>query len=309
MGTSPGIRGREGYAGRLVRLLSRTRLLAPAALLGLLALLVAAPGASADLLTPESGGSPNADAIDTLYKIVFGIGIVIFVLVEGILVYSLVKFRFRRDAPEPAQIRGNTRLEIGWTVAAVVLVVVISVITFVTLPDIRTPAESGPDTVSNNGALFAATDQPPAPDGKAITINVTGQQYLWRYDYPEGGVFSYHEMVVPVDTTVILRITSQDVQHSWWIPTLGGKFDAYPGHTNDTWFKIPREGVWEGQCAELCGENHAQMYAKVRSVSPSAYRAFIARQQAQIRASQEALARSRQELQRQSEGEDAVVDG
>jgi cytochrome c oxidase subunit 2 len=268
---------------------------AAAASLACALLLLAAPGASADLLSPESGGSPNANAIDTLYWIVFLMGMVIFVLVEGLLIYSLVKYRFKRDAPEPAQIRGNTRLEIGWTGAAIVLVVIISVITFLGLPSIRTPAASGPDTETNNGVLFAANDQPPAPDGKAVTIDVTGQQYLWRYDYPERGVYSYYEMVVPVDTTVILRITSQDVQHSWWIPQLGGKFDAYPGHVNETWFKTPRVGVYEGQCAELCGENHAQMYAKVRSVSAPEYRAFIARQQAAIRSAQEQLARSRQE--------------
>ena len=113
-------------------------------------------------------------------------GAVIFVLVEGLLIYSLVKYRFRRDAPEPAQIRGNHQLEIGWTGAAIVLVVIISVITFIGLPSIRTPAESGPDTEANNGVFFAADDQPPAPDDRAITIDVTGQQYLWRYDYPEG---------------------------------------------------------------------------------------------------------------------------
>ncbi len=88
---------------------------------------------------------------------------------------------------------------------------------------------------------------------------MNGQQYLWRYDYPGSGRFNYHEMVVPTNTTVVLKITSSDVIHSWWIPKLGGKADAMPGHINETWFKIAKEGVYKGQCAELCGSNHADM--------------------------------------------------
>ena len=78
-------------------------------------------------------------------------------------------------------------------------------------------------------------------------------------------MFSYQEMVVPVDTTVTLDINAQDVAHSWWIPKLGGKFDAIPGYTNHTWFKIPGKlagQVFTGQCAELCGRNHANMTAR-----------------------------------------------
>ena len=93
---------------------------------------------------------------------------------------------------------------------------------------------------------------------------MNGQQYLWRYDYPGGDVFSYYRMVVPTNTTVVLKITSSDVIHSWWIPKLGGKADATPGHTNETWFKISKAGIYEGQCAELCGSNHADMRAEVR---------------------------------------------
>ena len=270
------------------------RVLLPALALASLFLLVTATGASADLLTPESGGSPNADAIDWLYKFVFAIGIVVFIGVESLLIYTLVKYRHKRSNPEPAQIRGNTRLEIGWTLGAAVIVVVIAAVTFLQLPEIRTPPPSGPLAVASvPGTQYAATDQPPVPGGRALTIDVTGLQYLWRYNYPQG-VYSYYEMVVPTDTTVVLQITSQDVIHSWWIPKLGGKFDAVPGHTSDTWFKIADEGVYDGQCAELCGENHAQMYGRVRAVSPAAYRGWIARQAAALRQSQQQLAAARQ---------------
>jgi cytochrome c oxidase subunit 2 len=85
-------------------------------------------------------------------------------------------------------------------------------------------------------------------------------------------------MVVPVETTVILRIRSQDVAHSWWIPKLGPKFDAIPGYTNRNWFKIPKPGVFRGQCAELCGRNHANMVASVRAIPAAEYQAWVTRQ-------------------------------
>jgi cytochrome c oxidase subunit II len=109
-----------------------------AATVGLLAL---ATGASADLLTPESGGSPNADDIDSLYKLVLAVAVVVFVGVEGALLYSIIKFKARKGAVA-AQIRGNTNLEIGWTVGAAVVLVVLAVVTFVKLDEIRNPPNS-----------------------------------------------------------------------------------------------------------------------------------------------------------------------
>jgi cytochrome c oxidase subunit II len=287
---------------------SHRRLVVASALAAAL-LLALAPSALGDALTPESGGSPNADSIDTLYKFVFVFGVLIFLAVEGLLIYTLVRYRFRRSNPEPAQIHGNTRLELGWTVAAALLLVVITVVTFAMLPGIRTPAPSGP-AAGTSGLQFAATDQPEVPGGRAITINVVGQQFIWRYDYPRRGVFSYYEMVVPTNTTVVLKITSQDVQHAWWIPKLGGKMDAYPGMINETWMKVPRPGVYDGQCAELCGENHAQMYGRVRAVPPDQYEAFLDQRAAEIEEAQQELARSRRQLeQSQQGGGESTVEG
>ena len=141
-------------------------------------------GASPDLLTPESGGSPNADDIDTLYWLIFAVALVVFVGVEGALIYSLVKFRARKGAV-PAQIRGNTRLEIGWTVGAAVILVVLAVVTFVKLPGIRNPPNSGADGLQlADGTLVAAgpTKRLP-PNGKSLNVCVNGQQYIWRYTY------------------------------------------------------------------------------------------------------------------------------
>lgn len=277
------------------------------------ALLALAPAAHAGVFSPESAGSPNAEKIDLLYNITLYIAIVIFVGVEGVLIWSLIKFRHRRGGPEPAQIRGNAPLEIGWTVGAALILVVLTVITFVYLDDIQDPAPSGPGGLqAAEGVQFASIDQPAPPGGEALEIDVNGQQYLWRFDYPsaglpegeapaEGQLFSYHTMVVPVDTTVTLEITSQDVAHSWWIPELGGKADAIPGHVNETWFKVPEPGLYDGACAELCGEGHADMRAAVLALPVDEYEAWVEEQAAEIARAQELLAVQRR--QRELTGE------
>jgi cytochrome c oxidase subunit 2 len=277
----------------------QTRFMLLAALVaGLLVLLVAAPGALADAFTPESGGSPNADDIDTLYKITLYVAIVIFIGVEGALVWSLVKYRARRGGPPAAQIHGNTPLEVGWTVGAALILVVLTVVTFIYLGDIENPPASGPNGLQASRAEFASIDQPNPPKGSSAPLNikVNGQQYIWRFEYPgTEQLFSYYEMVVPTDTTVTLDITASDVIHSWWIPKLGGKQDGVPGHVNQTWFKIPagKEGVYRGQCAELCGYNHADMRATVRAVTPAQYVAWAARQRKDIADAKLALAAQR----------------
>jgi cytochrome c oxidase subunit II len=278
--------------------------LAPA----LLVVLLVPSAALADFLTPESGGSPNADSIDTLYKIVFAMAMAILVGVWAALLYSMIKFRARRGAV-PAQIRGNTRLEIGWTVGAALILVVIAVVTFVTLDDIRNAPESGANGVQlqKSGQPTGTPDTEAVPaSGRSLRIQVNGQQYIWRFTYGDGddnllnNAFSYEEMVVPVDTTVTLEIKAQDVAHSWWIPQLGGKFDAVPGHTNWTWFKIPADKagtVFRGQCAELCGRNHANMVAHVRAVTPDEYEAYIKRRKAEIKANNEAAQKQREQIE------------
>jgi cytochrome c oxidase subunit 2 len=271
----------------------------------LLALLVAAPGALADAFTPESGGSPNADDIDSLYKITLYVAIVIFLIVEGTLIWSLVRHRARRGGPEAAQIRGNTPLELGWTLGAGLILVVLTVITFLYLDDIKNPPPSGPNGLASQ-AQFASIDQPrpPAGGGPSLNIVVSGRQYLWRYDYPGNEqLFSYYEMVVPTGTTVTLDVRASDVIHSWWIPKLGGKVDGVPGHVNKTWFKIPRgkEGSYIGQCAELCGINHADMRAKVRAVTPEEFISWASRTREDIRIAGRELGEQRKLREREGE--------
>ena len=284
----------------------RTRRLLVAALCGaLVALLAFAPGALADALTPESGGgSENAEAIDTLYKVALYIAIVIFLMVEGTLLWSLVRFRFRRRGPDAAQIRGNTPLELGWTIGAGLILLVLTAVTFVYLARIENPPPSDPGGLQSQRGQLAALGQPAPPGGRSLDIHVNGQQYIWRFDYPgKPQLFAYHELVVPTGTTVTLKITASDVDHSWWIPKLGGKADAVPGHVNETWFKVERgeEGVYGGQCAELCGSGHADMRALVRAVTPADFQAWSRRQRDDIKAAQEGLARQREQREKANE--------
>jgi cytochrome c oxidase subunit 2 len=274
----------------------------PAALLAvaLLVSLALAPEAMANFLTPKSGGSPNANEIDSLYKIVLYIAAVVFVIVEGALFYSVYKFRAKKGAVA-AQIHGNTRLEIGWTLAAALILVVLTVVTFVKLPSIINP----PNSDANGLVLSASVTEPTPPDGKKLDVCIQGRQYIWRYTYGTGCLnnaftnklpYSYQEMVVPEHTTVVLSIQSTDVIHSWWIPSLGGKVDAVPGYTTYTWFKGLHTGLFRGQCAQLCGIGHAAMTALVKVVTPEQYQAWVQTQKQEISAANAQVSSLRQTL-------------
>jgi len=286
----------------------KSSLLTRAMGLAVAALALAPAAAHAGFFFPEKGGSPNADEIWTLYLLIFILAWIVFLGVAGALVWALVKFRARKGAVA-AQIHGNTRLEIGWTVGAFLILVFITVFTFVTLPGIKNPAASD---IDENGspvaskAVFASTDQPDPPEGSAsMNITVDGQQYVWRYAYPgKERVLSYVDMYVPIGMTVTLDITADDVIHSWWIPKLGGKMDAVPGYTNKSWFKIPLDAipegedrvVYEGQCAEFCGRGHANMYGRVIGLRYDDWKAWYDAKVREIQQAREQAAQTREEL-------------
>ncbi|HWK27677.1 MAG TPA: cytochrome c oxidase subunit II [Solirubrobacter sp.] len=278
--------------------------------------LIAAPAAHAGLFFPEAGGSPNADSIKTLYIMVFVLALFIFVGVEGTLLYSLIKYRARKGRTA-AQIHGNTKLEIGWTVGAAVILIFITTFTFIELPSIKDPKpslidENGNQIAQADNIQLAATDLK-TPPGPSMRITVNGQQYVWRYHYPgQDNLLVYTDMVVPVGMTVLLDITSDDVAHSWWIPKLGGKFDAIPGYTNRTWFRIPldaipegqKQVVFTGQCAELCGRNHANMHGRVIGMRMADYKKWYADTVAQEKVAKTDVAKQQKALQeQQSEGQ------
>jgi cytochrome c oxidase subunit II len=278
----------------------RRRVAALAVALALVGSLILAPAAFAGFITPKSGGSPNANQIASLYKIILYIAAVVFVVVEGALVYSVYKFRAKKSAVA-AQIHGNTRLEIGWTIAAALILVVLTVVTFVKLPSIINPPNS-----SANGFLSASLTAPKPPNGKKLTVCVQGRQYIWRYTYGAQCVnnafndklpYSYQEMVVPANTTVVLVIQSTDVIHSWWVPSLGGKVDAVPGYTTYTWFKALHTGTFHGQCAQLCGRQHAAMTAFVHVIPADQYSSWLTTQGNEIQAANAQVTQLRQQLQ------------
>jgi cytochrome c oxidase subunit 2 len=263
--------------------------------------LLVAPAAFANFITPKAGGSPNANKIDSLYKIILYIAAVVFTIVIGTLTYSLIRFRARKGAVA-AQVHGNTSLEVSWTVAAALILVAITVVTFVKLSGIINPPNSRPGVV-----LSASTTQPTPPNGKQVTICVQGRQYVWRYTYGSGCLnnyftnklpYSYQEMEAPAGATVVLDIQSTDVIHSWWVPSLGGKVDAVPGYTTYTWFKALHPGLFHGQCAQLCGRSHAAMTALVNVVPPAQYQAWLTQQQRLINQANNQVGALRQYLTR-----------
>jgi cytochrome c oxidase subunit 2 len=206
--------------------------------------------------------SPNAqDITDTWWFISIFI-LAIFVLVEGLLIAFVIRYRRRRprDVDGP-QIHGSTRLETMWTVAPVLVLFAIAAVVFVKLPGIR--------DVPNATAA-----------GGTLEVEVVGHQFYWEFEYPNG-VVAVNRLRAPVGVPVELTVTAPeiDVIHSWWIPALGGKIDAIPGVVNETWFQAKRTGVFRGQCAELCGIQHAVMLAEVEVLPAAEFDAWLAEQE------------------------------
>jgi cytochrome c oxidase subunit 2 len=279
--------------------------------LALAAALFAAPAASAGLLFPEAGGSPNADSIKTLYIMVFVLALFIFAGVEGTLLYSLWRYRARKGRTA-AQIHGNTKLEVGWTVGAAVILIFITAFTFIKLPSITDPKPSAASLQT-----VAATN-PLTVEGEKMRIVIDGQQYVWRYLYPgQDRLLTYTDLVVPVGMTVLLDIQADDVVHSWWIPKLGGKMDAVPGYTNKTWFQIPEDAIPEGQdrivftgqCAELCGRNHANMYSRVIGMRKPDYDRWYADKVQQVKDARTRAAETTKALEGQAAAGDEAAEG
>jgi cytochrome c oxidase subunit II len=205
-------------------------------------------------LTPEAPHSPNAHRITSAYYLVLGFTAAIFVLVETLLVVFVWKYRSRGRprTVEGDQVHGHTRLELIWTVIPVGILAVIAAFVFYKLPGI--------------------SDAPAATN--ALHVTVEARQFYWQFDYPNGAR-SINDLTVPAGRVVDLTVVSPDVIHSWWIPALGGKIQAIPGVTNHTWFKADREGIYVGQCAELCGLYHEAMRARVIVTSEQAYGAYV----------------------------------
>lgn len=183
-------------------------------------------------------------------KMVTAIG----VAVIGLILYVIIRYRHRSgDDSLPAQVEGNRKLEIGWTLAAVLVLI--------------------PMAIEPIGPTFALELMPSGPD--VIQVKVVGHQWWWEFEYPELGIVTANEFVIPAGQQVSLSLTSTDVIHSFWVPRLGGKVDLLPGRITHLWLQADSPGTYLGQCAELCGTSHAHMRMRVIALAPEEYEAWV----------------------------------
>jgi cytochrome c oxidase subunit II len=211
-------------------------------------------------LSPAGPDSPQETRIEDIYWLLLAITGAIFLLVEGALVLFLFRFRSRGRARtlEGPQIHGATRLELIWTAIPVVILAVIVTFVLLKLPGINR-VESA------------------QASGSTVNVKVEGHQFYWNFIYPNG-VVQVQTLHLPAKRPVDLSINSADVDHSWWIPALDGKFDAIPGKTNHQHFVADRTGIYVGQCGEFCGYEHPHMVGKVQVVSANAYDSWLEQQ-------------------------------
>jgi cytochrome c oxidase subunit 2 len=209
-------------------------------------------------VAPPSSASPSEQHIRDIYWLILAITGGIFVVVVGTLLLFIVRYRSRgrpRDVEGP-QVRGHTNLELAWTAGPVIILAVIAGFVFWKASD------------------FSATSGSASAAGSRTEITVEGHQYYWEFLYPNGAI-SVDRLRLPYNRAVRLRIVANDVDHSWWVPALGGKLDAIPGHPNHTTLRATKLGTFRGQCAEFCGLLHAQMLAAAEVLPPDAYASWV----------------------------------
>jgi cytochrome c oxidase subunit II len=225
------------------------------------ALLLAGCAGEQNALDPAG---PYAQAPHDLIRPVFLIALGVFVLVQGLVLYSAFRFRERRgDDAMPVQVEGNTRLEIVWTIIPALILAVIAV------PTVR--------------GVF---EQMREPEDEYLTVEVIGHRWWFEYYYPDYDIYSANEMAIPTGKPVRLVMTAADLQrspalgviHSFWIPRLAGKQDLVPGTTTYLNLQADEPGRYLGQCAEFCGLSHANMRARVEAMTPADFEAWVAAQ-------------------------------
>lgn len=212
--------------------------------------------------------SPPTESIRALFILVLAVTGAIFLLVEVVLLYSIVRFRGQTsDSIEPPQVYGSLPIEIAWTAAPLLIVFLLALILTRTEFEVR-----------------VNPDQPP-PGSKPLYVTVIGRQWWWeyiydKYDGQDVGVITANELHVPasevgIPRPVYLTLKSADVCHSFWVPRLAGKTDLIPGRTNQMWFQASRPGLYVGQCAEYCGTQHAHMLLRVNVESPDDFQHWL----------------------------------
>ena len=218
--------------------------------------------------TTLAPASTPAHQIFDLSIFVIAITSGIFLVVGGLLAIALFRYRARKSDPagEPAQIYGSTQIELAWTVIPLLIVVVL----FLTTARI----------------IFAVQDAP-KPE-TALDVTVIGHQFWWEFQYPKYGFVTANELHIPVSTAsapeaTFLKLTSADVNHSFWVPQLAGKTDLIANHVNSMWMDPQKPGLYLGQCAQFCGSQHAMMLLRIYVDTPEQFAAWIKNQQQQAR--------------------------
>ena len=224
----------------------------------------ATPGSQLSSTNIFAPASTPAKTIFGLSMFVLAVTALIFVVVGGLLVYSIVKFRARAaDADrEPAQVYGSTQIELAWTVIPVLIVAVLVLAT---------------------ARVIHAIQDAPKP-AAALEVTVVGHQFWWEFRYPKLGIVTANELHVPASdpvhpTPTFLKLLSADTDHSFWVPELGGKTDLIPNRVNEMWLDPSRPGIYLGQCAQYCGMQHAKMLLRVYVDRPKDFAAWVSAQQ------------------------------
>jgi len=234
-------------------------LIALACAIGLLAF--ALPGLAGTY--PQTTLEPRSEVarlIDGLLDNIVFWCTIIFVLVEGALVVTVLRFRRRPGGPPARPIHGNTPLEILWTIIPAIILALIAVPTVKTIFRIQTLPKN------------------------ALEVEVVGHQWWWEFRYPQLGITTANELYIPAGRDIAFTLTSIDVIHSFWVPAFGGKRDVIPGRTNHMWFNAGATGVFPGQCTEYCGASHANMLFKVVAQDQPQFDAWVAQQKAPVAA-------------------------
>lgn len=219
----------------------------------------------------QPAASPVMEWVDGFHDFLLIVITLISVFVLALMIYVFIKFNAKAN-PTPSRTTHNTTIEILWTVIPIVILVVIAVPSF---------------------KLMYYADRAVDAD---MTLKVAGNQFFWTYEYPDHDELTFdaimvddadlkdgdlrllttdNAVVLPVDTTIRLLLTANDVIHAWAVPAFGVKMDAVPGRLNETWFRIDKEGMYYGQCSELCGSNHGFMPIMVKAVSKDEFAAWV----------------------------------
>ncbi|WP_223633579.1 cytochrome c oxidase subunit II [Planococcus sp. 4-30] len=218
----------------------------------------------------------------------------VIIVVSIIFVLAIVKFRRSKMGEDmiPEQVEGSARLEFLWTAVPIVLLLILAVPTVYSTFDLADVSTMDVQTEDGNSSH--------------LTVNVTGKLYWWEFEYPEQGIVTAQELVVPTDERVYFNLISADIKHSFWIPSIGGKLDVNPENVNTFYLEFDQEsseledGVFYGKCAELCGPSHALMDFKVKSVDREEFDQWVTAMQEEPTPAEDAVAQEGQELFEQS---------